>query len=53
MQTDAGKGRRGQGRMALAKTFVEIKIESVYKDEDGKYFERKFNFDSDDSTPIP
>lgn len=40
------KGCRGVGRLLWLKTFVQIDVNSKFKDETGKYFERSFSFNS-------
>lgn len=40
------KGCRGVGRLLWLKTFTKISIKSQFKDVNGDFFERSFNFDS-------
>lgn len=43
-QYKANKGGKGIGRFLLLKAFEKVKIESVFKNKDGKFQERNFNF---------
>lgn len=39
-----GKGGRGVGRLLWLKAFESVSVESVFKDDDGKYKRRSFTF---------
>jgi len=42
------KGGKGVGRFLWLKAFKKVEIESVFRDEDGAFYERKFDFTVND-----
>lgn len=47
------KGGKGVGRLTWLKVFQLVNVQSVYREQDGRFYERGFNFVLNNDNPFP